>query len=240
MKVIRCHDYETCSAQAAELIADRVRRKPDALVGFATGDTFKSVYARMIQDQKDGKIDYRGIRTVNLDEYVGLPPTHDQSYRYFMDTQLFNELGLDPSRIEFASGMADSEVELPRLHKFFAQNRVDLQLLGVGVNGHMGFNEPDTCLHASFYKAKLTDSTITANSRLFNSRDEVPRFALTMGMGEIMMAHELLFMAFGESKADAVRQLLADDKVTVDCPCTFLKMHPNVTVFVDDAACKAL
>lgn len=233
MKLIVKETYMDCCKEAASLFIELINKKPDALLGLATGDTPKGLYKMLIEAYGAGEADFSRVRTVNLDEYAGLPASHDQSYMYFMQEHLFKHINIDQNNITIANGTADTAEEEYRMRRFFDNNRVDLQLLGVGRNGHIGFNEPDTKLHASFHYTALTDDTIDANSRMFANADDVPRGALTMGMGEIMQAYKIIMLANGVSKADAVSGLITTDCIDPMNPCTMLKLHPDVTVIID-------
>ena len=240
MEVIIKETYMSCCEEAASRFIEQIREKPDALLGFATGDTPKGVYKTLIDAYAAGDVDFSRARTVNLDEYAGLEARHDQSYMYFMQEHLFKHINVKQENITIADGAAETDAEVERMREFFADNRVDLQLLGVGRNGHIGFNEPDVKLHASFHYTTLTDDTVDANSRMFANIDEVPRGALTMGMGDIMRARRIVLLANGKSKADAMSGLLTNDSVDPMNPCTMLKMHPNVTVIIDRELAEAI
>ena len=233
MNLIIKETYIDCCKEAASLFIELIKQKPDALLGFATGDTPKGLYKTLIEACAAGETDFSRIRTVNLDEYAGLPASHDQSYMFFMQEQLFRHININQNNITIANGVADTAEEEARMRRFFNENRVDLQLLGVGRNGHIGFNEPDSKLRASFHYTRLTDSTIEANSRMFANADEVPRGALTMGMGDIMQARKLVMLANGKNKAEAMSGLLTSDSIDPMNPCTMLKMHPDVAVIID-------
>ena len=171
---------------------------------------------------------------MNLDEYVGLEPTHDQSYRYFMDTNLFDHINIDKRNTYVAKGTGDVEANLREFNAVLASSEIDIQLLGVGGDGHIGFNEPGESLYDHAHQEVLDESTIDANARFFASRDDVPRYAVTMGVGDIMRAKRLLLIINGK-KEDAATQLLLGDRITPRCPVTLMKIHPDATVIIDRA-----
>ena len=169
---------------------------------------------------------------MNLDEYIGLEPTHDQSYRYFMDSNLFDHINIDKANTYVAKGTGDIDANIEEFRAVIARSEVELQVLGVGADGHLAFNEPGPSLYWSAHKETLDESTIDANARFFASRDEVPRYAVTMGIGEIMMAKRLLMILSGANKEEAARLLLMSDDVTCACPATLMKLHHDATVII--------
>ena len=234
MKVLIGKDYDEMSHLAGGIVADLVLGKPDACLGLATGSTPLGLYQQLVYRCGKG-LDFSRIHTVNLDEYVGLSPEHTQSYRYFMDHNLFNYLNIDKKNTFVVSGVGDQEACLNDFRTALAACPRDIQVLGVGVDGHIGFNEPGEALHVGPHLETLDESTIDANCRFFASRDEVPRTAYTMGMGDILQAKRLLILMNGKAKASAARQLLFGDQVTPHCPVTFAKLHPDCTVLLDQA-----
>ena len=237
MKIIRCKNYDEMSAAAAKVVAEAIATKPDLVLGLATGSTPEGMYAELVKAYKAGEVDFSKVTTVNLDEYCGLQPEHDQSYRYFMQSNLFDHVNVDPARTFLPAGnVEDFEAEAARYEKMVAElGYADLQILGVGGNGHIGFNEPAESILADTHVTALKPETIRANSRFFASVDDVPKYALTMGVGTIMNARHIVLMASGKVKADAIAALLGDTVSTL-CPVTLLKMHPNVTVICDEDA----
>lgn len=233
MKLIIKDSYEECCKAGAQLFIELINRKKDALIGLATGDTPKGLYKELINANSKWEVDFSNVRSVNLDEYKGLAGDHNQSYRYFMKENLFKGLNIKPENITIADGLAETSAEEKRMREFFAKNNVDMQLLGIGRNGHVGFNEPAEKLQSSFHYTDLTQDTIEANSRMFDNVEDVPKGAYTMGMGDIMRARQIVLLAFGASKVDAMTKLLKDDYVDPMCPATVLKMHPDVTVIID-------
>lgn len=238
MNVIHCKNYDEMSVAAAKIFSDAIKAKPDIVLGLATGSTPEGMYAELVKEYKAGALDFSRVVSINLDEYCGLPGDHDQSYRYFMQKHLFNHVNIDPANTYLPVGdTADHAAEAARYEKFVASiGYADLQVLGVGGNGHIGFNEPDDAIVADTHVTDLKPETIKANSRFFASENDVPRQALTMGLGAIMNAKAIVLMASGAVKKEAMRALLCGDTVSTKCPVTLLKLHPNVTVICDDEA----
>lgn len=240
MKIILAKDYEELSQKAAEIMLAVIRSTPSAVLGLATGTTPLGLYARLIEDQKKNGTDYRHIRTVNLDEYKGLPASHEQSYAYFMRHNLFEGLGIAPEQTNIENGMAEDEAEeCARYDALLDAMPRDIQLLGLGSNGHIAFNEPQTPFGSGTHVVSLAESTIRDNARLFASQDEVPRKAFTMGIRHIMQAKRILILASGANKAEAVFKM-AKGPVTEDVPASVLQLHPDCTLIVDAAAAARL
>ena len=237
MEFIVAKDYEEMSRKAADVIAELVACKPSCTLGLATGSTPEGLYAELVKDCAAGKISFKDVNTYNLDEYRGLENDHPQSYHYFMEQHLFNHVDIDlaathvpdGSNPDAAAACADYEAAIK------ASGGVDLQLLGLGHNGHIGFNEPADTFAKETNCVELTRSTIEANSRLFDHIDEVPTQAYTMGIGTIMRAAKILVVANGEGKAQIVRDAFFGP-VTPQVPASILQFHPDVTVIVDEAA----
>ena len=240
MKIIFAKDYEELSEKAAEEMLAVIRSTPSAVLGLATGTTPLGLYARLIEDQKKNGTDYRHIRTVNLDEYKGLPASHKQSYAYFMRHNLFEGLGIAPEQTNIENGMAEDEAEeCARYDALLDAMPRDIQLLGLGSNGHIAFNEPKTPFGSGTHVVSLAESTIKDNARLFASQDEVPRKAFTMGIRHIMQAKHILILASGANKAEAVFRM-AKGPVTEDVPASVLQLHSDCTLIVDAAAAARL
>ncbi len=237
MKTIICKTYEEISRTAAEEIASLVKEAPTCTLGLATGSTPVGMYCELIKKYECGELDLSAVTTFNLDEYYPIAKENDQSYDYFMHKNLFDSVNISPERINIPDGSAaDPEAECERYEKKLEKHgAVDLQVLGIGQNGHIGFNEPGDFLHASTHITDLTESTISANARFFDSEDDVPKKALTMGMGTILKAKKILLLANGKSKHAAIAALL-DDKITTAIPATLLKTHPNVILICDEEA----
>ncbi len=237
MKLIKTANYDDMSKMAADIIAAQMVAKPDSVLGLATGSSPIGTYKELIKRNKAGEIDFSHITTVNLDEYVGLPRENDQSYYYFMNDQLFNHVNIDKTRTSVPSGMAtDAEEECSRYEELIRSlGGVDLQLLGLGHNGHIGFNEPDVDFSKVTHCVELQESTINANKRFFASIDDVPRKAYTMGIGTIMRAKKIVMVVSGSDKAEIVRKAFTGP-VTPSVPASILQFHPDVTVICDAEA----
>ena len=237
MKIYCEKDYQAVSRRAANIMAAEVIRKPNCVLGLATGSTPVGAYKQLISMYENGDISFKDVCTVNLDEYKGLAPDHDQSYRYFMQDNLFNHVDIDPANTYVPSGLAeDAEAECADYDKMIqGMGYADLQLLGIGNNGHIGFNEPDTFFTKATHVVALAESTISANARFFTSADEVPRQALTMGIGCIMAARRVLLVANGAGKADALYNTVCGP-VSPQCPASILQLHGDVVIVADEAA----
>ena len=241
MRIYQEADYQAMSLRAAHIIAAEVYRKPDCVLGLATGSTPIGTYKNLVAWNKAGELSFKEVRSVNLDEYKGLAPTHDQSYRYFMQTNLFDHINIDVANTNVPNGQAvDAEAECAAYDKLVEElGYADLQLLGLGHNGHIGFNEPDDCYTKETHVVNLTQSTIDANARFFASADEVPRQALTMGIGCIMAARRVLLIASGPDKADALYNAFCGP-ITPKCPASILQLHNDVVVVGDKASLSKL
>lgn len=242
MKVIVTKSYDDTCRVIAEMIRDLVNAKPDCKLGLATGGTPVPIYQKLIEMNKAGEVDFSRVRTVNLDEYCGIPGTHDQSYRYFMDTNLFDHINIDKANTFVAAGMGDPEANAAELERMVrAGGSADLQLLGIGNNGHIAFNEAnDDHLVAVAHTEKLTESTINANARFFEKKEDVPTMAITMGMGDILAAKKVVLAATGLAKTDAIRGLVMNDEITTKNPSTMLKMHEDAVVVIDQELADAV
>lgn len=241
MKVLIHQTSQTATDCAAALIADRLRREPDVVLGLATGGTMESVYANLIARHRNDGTSFAQARTFNLDEYVGLSPDHPCSYWTYMRDKLFSHVDLPPDRAALPRGdTPDPKAEAARYEAaIVAAGDIGLQLLGLGANGHIGFNEPTSSLSSWTRIKTLTRSTRDANARYFDDPDDVPRLAITMGIGTIMRAQEVILLAFGAAKADVVARMI-EGPVAASCPASVLQMHRNVTVVLDEAASQRL
>ena len=237
MNVVVTDNYDEMSKAAAAVIADQLKAKPESVLGLATGTTPIGLYAELVKACDAGEISFANAQSFNLDEYRGLPGTHDQSYRYFMQENLFDHVDIDVAKTHVPDGsMEDAEAACAAYEEAIAQaGGVDLQLLGLGHNGHIGFNEPCDSFPVNTHCVKLTESTIEANSRLFDSIDDVPREAYTMGIGTIMKARKILLVVSGAGKAEIVRDVVCGP-VVPQVPASVLQLHPAVTVVVDKEA----
>lgn len=237
MRIINCHTYEAMSRKAADILAAQIQLKPNCVLGLATGTTPIGAYQGLIKKNESGSLDFSEVRTYNLDEYRGLTHEDPQSYHYFMNDQLFNHVNIDPANVHVPDGAnTDADAACADYDRMVAEaGYCDLQLLGIGRNGHIGFNEPADEFSKGTHCVDLTESTIEANSRLFEKEEDVPRQAYTMGTQTIMNARCILVVANGENKAQAVRDMCFGPIVPT-CPASILQLHPNVFVVCDDAA----
>lgn len=240
MQLIQAKDYEDMSRKAANIISAQVILKPNCVLGLATGSTPLGTYSNLIDWYKKGDLDFSQVSSVNLDEYRGLPADNDQSYRYFMKTNLFDQVNIDQSRTYVPNGMEPDSDKACRDHDNIINELggIDLQLLGLGLNGHIGFNEPADEFPKGTHCVDLTQSTIEANSRFFASIDEVPTQAYTMGIQSIMLAKKILIIASGANKAEIIAKAFLGP-VTPEVPASILQMHPDVTLVADEAALSA-
>ena len=237
MKIYQEKDYDALSRRAANLISAEVIRKPDCVLGLATGSTPVGTYRQLAAWNQKGDFSFKDVRTVNLDEYLGLPPTHDQSYRYFMQENLFDKIDIPFEHTHVPDGMAaDPEQECRRYDELVRSlGYADLQLLGLGRNGHIGFNEPGDCFRKETHVVELTQNTIEANARFFENEAAVPKKAITMGIGCIMAAHRVLLVASGANKAEAVYRTVCGP-ITPQCPASILQLHNDVVIVGDEEA----
>lgn len=237
MELVRAKDYNDMSRKAANVISAQVILNPKSVLGLATGDTPKGTYAQLAEWQKKGDCSFAQCSSYNLDEYVGLTADHPQSYHYFMRENFFDKIDIDLANTHVPDGAAaDVEVACADYDRMVAEaGYPDIQLLGIGRNGHIGFNEPDDHFARGTHCVDLTQSTIEANSRLFDSIDEVPRQAVSMGIQTIMYARRILILASGADKAQAVRDMVYG-LITPQVPASILQLHPNCTVIADEAA----
>ena len=241
MRIYVTEDYQAMSRKVANLLAAQVMMKPDCVLGLATGSTPVGAYQRLVELYRAGDVDFSQVRSINLDEYVGLAPTHDQSYRYFMQSNLFDHVNIDPANTNVPQGLAeDPEAECRRYNQVIHDlGPIDLQLLGMGHNGHIGFNEPSDVFERETHVVDLAQSTIQANARFFASADEVPRQAMTMGVQTIMQARKVLVAVSGKDKAEIVKKAFTGP-VTPQVPASILQMHPDVVLVGDKAALSLL
>ena len=250
MKVVVTKSYDESCAYVADMICKLVNEKPNCKLGLATGGTPVPMYKKLIEANKAGKVDFSQVHTVNLDEYCGIPETHDQSYRYFMNANLFDHINIDKANTYVAKGMGDAEANAAELEAKVREGGVadlqreggvaDLQLLGIGNNGHIAFNEASDHLISVAHIEKLTESTINANARFFEKKEDVPTTAITMGMGDIMAAKCVVLIATGLAKTDAIKGLVMDNVITTQNPSSMLKMHENVVVVIDQELADAV
>ena len=235
MKYIVTKTYEELSNKAADLIAAQILVKPNCVLGLATGSSPVGTYKRLIADNEAGKIDFSTVTSVNLDEYVGLDGSNDQSYRYFMNDNLFNHVNIDKAKTFVPNGCAaDLAAEGQAYDAMIKElGGIDLQLLGIGLDGHIGFNEPDNVFTGPTHEVKLDESTIEANARFFASKEEVPTTAITMGMLSIMQAKKVLLVANGAAKKAIVEKAFFGP-IDPQVPASILQLHPDVTVIYSE------
>ncbi|MEI2436178.1 glucosamine-6-phosphate deaminase [Priestia megaterium] len=237
MNIIQVKNYSEMSAKAADMLISKLHEKPNMNLGLATGGTPKGLYDHLIQDHKEHGTSYKHVTSFNLDEYVGMKPQDPNSYHYYMADALFNHIDIDISNTHVPNGLADTPEEECRRYDEMIQNHggIDLQILGIGQNGHIGFNEPGTSFNSPTHIVTLEESTRKANARYFNSLDEVPTQAITMGIESIMKSKEILLLISGEAKAEAMYQLL-NGEIAENFPASILKKHHCVTIIADQEA----
>ena len=237
MKIIRAKDYYDMSRKAANIISAQVIMKPNCVLGLATGGTPVGTYKQLVEWYNKGDIDFSEVTTVNLDEYRGLPKEHPESYWSFMHRNLFDHVNIRPEAINLPDGTnMDADAECARYDAVIHNvGGIDLQLLGMGLNGHIGFNEPDEYFSKGTHCVNLTESTIEANKRFFASADDVPRQAYTMGVQTIMLARRIVLVVSGENKAETVRKAFFGP-VTPQVPASILQLHTDVSIVADEAA----
>lgn len=236
MKILITENYEDMSLNAFRIMKEIVTQNPDAVLGLATGSTPIGLYRLMIEDHNLNGTSYKDVKTVNLDEYVGLDYSDDQSYIYFMREHLFDHIDIDLKNVNIENGKApDRQAECERYSRLLMEMQQDVQILGIGSNGHIAFNEPGTPFGSTTHIVELAESTIKDNSRLFKNIEDVPRQAFTMGIKNIMNAKKILILATGANKAKAVQGLVrgpVDEKL----PASILQLHPDCTLICDQEA----
>ena len=236
MKIIKVKNYDQMSEEAFKIVLDAVKNNPNAVLGLATGSTPIGLYKKMAEDHRENGTSYANCRAVNLDEYVGLDINSDQSYVYFMRENLFKHIDIKPENTHIENGKAqDKEAECARYNALLDELKQDIQVLGIGSNGHIAFNEPGTPFDSVTHIVDLAESTIKDNSRLFASIDEVPRQAFTMGLSNIMNAKKILILANGAGKAYAISELV-NGEIREEIPASILRNHPDCILICDEAA----
>lgn len=241
MKVIVEKNYDELSKRAAHILEEEIRNNPDIILGLATGSTPIGTYKELIKAYKERNLDFSKVSTFNLDEYIGLDGDHPNSYRYFMNNELFDHINIKKENTHIPNGRAQNPKDYCIEYDNDIENAggIDIQILGIGTNGHIAFNEPAEELSAGTSIVQLTESTIRDNSRFFDSMDEVPKTAITMGIGSILKAKKIILLASGKNKAPIIQKLLEDNMVTTQLPASFLLLHPDVTIIVDEDAYNA-
>ena len=234
MRIIKVNNYEKMSQKAADIVTNILTRNKQPILGLATGSTPEKLYEILIARYINSEISFRNVKTFNLDEYVGLQPNDPNSYHYYMNHTLFNKVDIDMKNTFIPNGMASSleyECEMYE-QKIKNDGPIDLQVLGLGLNGHIGFNEPGTAFDSRTHVAKLNESTINANARFFKNIEDVPTKVITMGIGTIMEAKQILLLVQGEKKASILKKVIYG-KVTMEVPASILQQHSNVTLITD-------
>lgn len=241
MRLIVTDNYEKMSEEAAKVVAGQLWLKPDSVLGLATGSTPLGLYKNLVKLYNTVGLDFSRVRSFNLDEYEGLAPEHEQSYHYFMQENLFNQVNIKPENTTVPDGLTQNPVSYGEAYEesIAAAGGIDLQVLGIGGNAHIGFNEPADNFPRVTHRVELKPATIAANSRFFASSDEVPRHAISMGIGSIMKARHILLLASGAEKREALYEAFAGD-ICPGVPASILQLHPQVTVIADTAAAAKL
>lgn len=238
MKLIVEKDYESLSKRTAGILEKAIRENPKIVLGLATGSTPLGTYRELIRAHEEEALDFSQVQTFNLDEYIGLNGSHPSSYKYYMNKEFFNYININPDNVHIPNGKAENLEEYCREYdrEIIEAGGIDIQILGIGSNGHIAFMEPADELFAETSIVSLTESTIRDNSRFFDSMEEVPKTAITMGIGRILKAKKIILLANGESKAPIMKKLIERNTVTTQLPASFLLLHPDVTVIVDKEA----
>jgi len=241
MEVLIFKDSQSLASKSADLVESQIKTYPDSVIGLATGSTPLGLYQELIRRCNEGGLNFTNVKTFNLDEYVGIPADHPQSYRTFMDENLFNKIDIDKSNTQVPDGMAENPLEVgPAYEKMIEEaGGIDLQVLGVGTDGHIGFNEPTSSLGSITRVKTLTQQTITDNSRFFEPNEFQPKLAITMGMKTNLDARRILLLAHGENKAKAVHDMI-EGPLSAFCPASALQLHQRTTILIDEAAASEL
>jgi len=241
MRIIVCENYEEVSKKAAQMILSQVTLKPNSVLGLATGSTPIGMYENLVDLNKKGDIDFSEVRTFNLDEYYNLPKENNQSYHYFMYQNLFNHININSENIHIPNGMTnDVNAECERYDELIKESGgIDIQVLGIGNNAHIGFNEPTINFEKGTHLVELDDSTIEANSRFFDNIEDVPKKAITMGVGSIFKSRKIMLIATGENKAEAIYNTVYG-KVVPEVPASILQFHSDIVLILDKDAAKLL
>jgi glucosamine-6-phosphate deaminase len=237
LKIIEVANYEEMSKEAAKIIVDKVKEKPNAVLGLATGGTPEGAYNYLIKNYQKSQLSYAKVHTVNLDEYIGLEKNHPQSYTYYMNEHLFKHINLPKEQTHFPSATSNTDQKDGEKYEQLIESLggIDLQILGIGENGHIGFNEPGTSFSSKTSVVELTVSTRKANARYFNQMEEVPTHAISMGISTIMKSEEIILLVSGKKKAFILHRLLTEE-ISKELPASILKNHPNVTIIADQEA----
>ncbi|MDR3230481.1 MAG: glucosamine-6-phosphate deaminase [Synergistaceae bacterium] len=234
MKTVITQSHEEASVLIADMVSNIIQANKNACLGLATGESMELIYAALVKLFNGGKVSFSSVTTVNLDEYVGLPLSHPQSYREYMNRNFFDHTDIDRANTYVPMGMEPEDQAHRDFQTFLEAHPRDFQLLGVGTNGHIGFNEPGRFFESNSHIVTLNDQTRRDNSRFFSSLDEVPKYAVTMGMGDIMKASRIVMLVHGANKVKAVRELFTHRQVVPEVPCTILKLHRDATVVLTE------
>ncbi|MEK4181371.1 glucosamine-6-phosphate deaminase [Aeribacillus sp. FSL K6-1121] len=241
MEIIKVKDYEEMSEKAANIVIEHMKSLKRPVIGFATGSTPIGLYNCLVKKYQQKEVSFKHATTFNLDEYVGLPKENKNSYHYYMHENLFQHVDIQPENVHIPNGMAeDLEQECMTYDRLISKNKIDIQILGLGLNGHIGFNEPGTSFKSRTHIVKLDQSTRKANARFFQSIDEVPTKAITMGIETIMESKKILLLVSGKKKADALATLLGNSDISEEFPASILRQHNDVTVIADEEALKKI
>jgi glucosamine-6-phosphate deaminase len=239
MEILVIKDYEEMAQKGGEILYHEIKKNREITLGLATGATPIGVYNHLLKMHEEKPLEVSALTTFNLDEYIGLAPESKNSYHFYMNNYLFEPIGISKMQSHLPNGLAkDIDEECKRYENLIMEHGgIGVQVLGVGSNGHIGFNEPGTSFHCRTHEVKLTESTIKANARFFDSKENVPKKAISMGIETIMEAKKIILFASGVNKAEAINHLLGTEEITVEWPVSILKTHPNVTIVIDEAAC---
>ncbi len=237
MEIRIFENKESLSRAAANYFIEVLKEESKPVLGLATGSSPLGLYEKLIESYKRGEISFENVHTYNLDEYVGLDGSHEQSYRYFMNENFFNHVDIDLNNTNVPNGLLDADESCREYNLALQEYEIDIQVLGIGSNGHIAFNEPGTSFSSVTHKVDLKEKTIQDNARFFASIDEVPKQAVTMGLANIMKAKKIILIATGEHKAEALRQMILGE-ITEELPASILQFHPNVVILTDREAAK--
>lgn len=237
MDIIQAKDYTEMSKLAADLLVKHINNTKSPILGLATGSTPIGLYKELVKRYKQSEISFKHVTTFNLDEYVGISRSNPNSYHYFMNDNLWKHIDIDLANVNIPDGMADNlEKECIEYEERIANQPIDIQILGIGLNGHIGFNEPGTSFDSRTHIVELDESTREANSRFFDSLDEVPKQAITMGIETILKAKKVILLVSGKAKATTLAKLISNEEVTPDFPASVLRKHKDVTIIADEEA----
>lgn len=241
MKIIKVKNYEAMSKKAAIIMASQIDMKSNCVLGLATGDTPLGMYNELIDMHKEGLIDFKDVITFNLDEYYGIPKYNNQSYKQYMDKNFFNHININPENTHIPNGTTDNIEEECRIYDDLIEEmgNIDIQVLGIGRNGHIGFNEPDIKFESCTHLVELDEGTMKANSRFFDKIEDVPKKAISMGIKNIMHAKKIILMATGKEKADAIKKTV-EGSISPEVPASVLQLHPNTYLILDEGAASKL